>query len=72
MAAKKSAKSAKKVVSKAKVVGTTAAKKVTKKAKGLLGQLAQRSAQLIIASGVLGELPPTKSKKASKKGRAKA
>lgn len=61
MAAKKS-RVGKKVVSKAKA-GTKAArksaKKVVKKAEGLLGKLAQRSAQLILDSGILGK-PPKK------------
>jgi hypothetical protein len=73
MAAKKS-QVGKKVVSKAKA-GTTAArksakkvlKKTVKQAEGLLGKLAQRSAQLILDSGILGKPP----KKASAKKRAR-
>jgi hypothetical protein len=65
MGAKKS-KVTKKVVSKAKA-GATAARRSTKKvvktavkqAEGLLGKLAQRSAQLILDSGILGK-PPKK------------
>jgi hypothetical protein len=53
MAAKKKAKSKTKVAKKAKATG----KKVAKKAKTLLGRIAQRSAQLVIDSGILGEVP---------------
>ena len=73
MAAKKKAKSKIKVVEKAKASGKkvvekakVSGKKVVKKAKAsgkkvaktLLGRLAQRSAQLIIDSGLLGDVPP--------------
>jgi hypothetical protein len=65
MAAKKKAKSKTKVVSKAKVAGKAVAKKakaggkkvVKKVAKTLLGRIAQRSAQLVLDSGILGEVP---------------
>ena len=81
MAAKK--KSSKKVVGKAKLVGTAraavkpkvasakkTAKKAVTKAQGLLGKLAQKSAQLILDSGLLGEAPksaPTKKSKSKSK-----
>jgi hypothetical protein len=68
MAAKKKAKSVKKVPSKAKAAGKNVAKKVTKKAKTFLGRIAQVSAQLVLDSGVLGEVPK---RKASKKVRAR-
>ncbi len=74
MAAKKKAKSVKKVTSKAKAAGKKVTKKVTKKvvkkAKTLLGRIAQVSAQLVLDSGVLGQVP--KRKKASKKRARKA
>ena len=87
MATKKK-KSVKKIVSKAKdaakkvakKVGKPAGKKVAKKvakkaakpAQGLLGKIVQRSAQLVIDSGLLGELPPeTSSKRKPAKKRAK-
>jgi len=57
MAAKKKAKSKTKVAGKAKVAGKKVAKKVAKKAKTLLGMHAQRSAQLVLDSGILGEVP---------------
>ena len=60
MAAKKKAKSNKKVASKAKAATKKVAKKVAKKAKTFLGRIAQRSAQLVLDSGVLGEVPPKK------------
>lgn len=81
MAAKKKAKKTlKKVVSRAQAAAkpkVAAAKKTAKKtakravkqAKGLLGQIAQRGAQLILDSGLLGDAPPPASK--SKKKRAK-
>jgi hypothetical protein len=51
--------SGKKVVEKAKASGKKVAKSSGKKvAKTLLGRLAQRSAQLIIDSGLLGDVPP--------------
>lgn len=76
MAAKK-AKSGKKVLSRARAVTKASARKTAKKvaknvakqAKGLLGKLAQRSAQLIIDSGVLGEAPKQGSKRAPAKKR---
>ncbi len=68
MAAKK-AKSRKKVASKAQASGKKAAKKVAKKAKGLLGKLAQRSAQLVLDTGILGEPPKRAGKRASAKKR---
>jgi len=82
MAAKK--KSGKKIVSKAKAavqpqvkaakktVQKTVkktAKKAVKEAQGLLGKLAQKSAQLIIDSGLLGEAPK---RPAAKKRKSKA
>lgn len=61
-AAKKAAKkTAKKAVKKT-------AKKAVKEAQGLLGKLAQRSAQLIIDSGLLGDAPDEASPK-KKRGR---
>lgn len=78
MAAKKKTKS--KVASKvkaaaknvnkkvAKKAGKKVAKKVAKKAKTLLGLIAQRSAQLVLASGILGE-PPKRRAPAKKKSR---
>jgi len=78
MAAKK--KSGKKVVSKAKAAiqpqvkaVKKAAKKTAKKAavqaQGFLGKLAQKSAQLIIDSGLLGDAPPpATAKKAKRRG----
>jgi hypothetical protein len=83
MAAKKKA-FAKKIVSKAKAAAkpkvaaakkaaTKTAKKAVKQAKGLLGTLAQKSAQLILDSGLLGEAPKSPSAPAKKtKGRSKA
>lgn len=78
MAAKKKAKSKTKVASKAKAAGKAVAKKVTKKvakkvgkkAKTLLGMIAQRSAQLVLASGILGEVPKRRApaKKKTRKG----
>lgn len=67
----------KKVVKKAQAAGkkvakkATAGKKVVKKvAKTLLGRIAQVGAQLVIDSGVLGDVPPdaapAKKKRASK------
>jgi len=76
MAAKKKAKSKTKVASKAKAAGKKVAKKVAKKvgkkvakkAKTLLGLIAQRSAQLVLASGILGE-PPKRRASAKNKAR---
>jgi len=81
MAAKKKAKSVKKVVRKAAAAAkprVAAVKKTAKKtatravkqAQGLLGKLAQKSAQLILDSGLLGALPDDAS--AKKKRRTKA
>jgi vacuolar-type H+-ATPase subunit H len=63
MAAKKKA-SPKRIVSRAKTAAkpkVAAAKKTAKKAfkqaEGLLGKLAQKSAQLILDSGLLGDAP---------------
>jgi hypothetical protein len=83
MAAKKSAKKTlKKVAKRAQAAAApklTAAKKSAKKtaksavaqAQGLLGKLAQKSAQLILDSGLLGEAPddatPTKKKRRAKR-----
>lgn len=64
-------KATKKIVRKAKPRAKVTTKKVAKKAKGLLGRLAQRSAQLILASGVLGEPPRTPATKKKSKRRAK-
>ena len=64
MAAKK--KTSKTRASKAKAPGKKAAKKV---AKTVLGRLAQKGAQLILDSGVLGKLPPKKAAKKKKKTR---
>ena len=76
MAAKKKAKSKSKVASKAKAAGKKVVKKakaagkkaVKKVAKTLLGRLAQRSAQLVLDSGILGE-PPKRRAPAKKKAR---
>ncbi|HEY6079102.1 MAG TPA: hypothetical protein VIW29_09880 [Polyangiaceae bacterium] len=65
MAAKK--KTSKKRASKAKAPGKKAAKKV---AKTVLGRLAQKGAQLILDSGVLGKLPPKKAAKKKKTRKA--
>jgi cell division septum initiation protein DivIVA len=81
MAAKKKAKAVKKIVSKAttatkpkvaaaKKKASKTAKTAVKQAKGLLGKLAQKSAQLILDSGLLGEVPEGAPKK--KKARTKA
>jgi cell division septum initiation protein DivIVA len=82
MAAKKTAKKTlKKVVKSAKAAAEPkvaaakksakkTAKKAVKQAQGLLGKLAQKSAQLIIDSGLLGELPADAT--AKKKRRPKA
>lgn len=73
MAAKKKVKSKSKVASKAKAAGKKVAKKVAKKvvkkAKTLLGRIAQRSAQLVLDSGILGEAPKRRApaKKKAKK-----
>jgi hypothetical protein len=57
----------------AKKAAKRVVKKAAKKAKGLLGQLAQRSAQLILDTGLLGEAPKPRSKRATaKKSAAKA
>lgn len=82
MATKKRAKSVKKVLSKAtaaakpkvaaaKKSAKKTAKKAVKSAKTVLGKLAQKSAQLILDSGILGELPPDAPAK-KKKRRANA
>ena len=73
MAAKKSAKTKTKVAKKA----TAAGKKVAKKAatagkvvaKTFLGRLAQRSAQLVLDSGLLGDVPPKRRAPAKKRAR---
>jgi hypothetical protein len=77
--AKKKAKSGKKAVSKAKASASkakktvkkakNAAKKGVKTAKTLLGKLAQRSAQLVIDSGLLGKAPKPAAKRAPAKQR---
>ncbi len=74
--ATKKAKSGKKATSKAKATlkpkvaaAKKTAKKAVKKAKGLLGRLAQVSAQLVIDSGVLGQPPKRSSKRAPAKKR---
>jgi hypothetical protein len=81
MAAKKKAKSRTQVATKAKAAGkkvATKAKAAGKKvatrakvagkkvAKTFLGRLAQRSAQLVIDSGLLGDVPPERAR--AKKG----
>ena len=66
MAAKKKTTTSKKRVSKAKASGKKPVKKI---ATTVLGKLAQKGAQLILDSGVLGKLP---SKKAAKKKARKA
>lgn len=71
MAAKKTAprkKTAppKKVAKTAKV----SARAPAKKAEGILGRLAQRSAQLILDSGILGKVPPKRAPAKRKKGPA--
>jgi hypothetical protein len=77
MAAKKKAKSKTKVAQKAQAAGKkvakkadVAGKKVVKKAKTFLGRLAQRSAQLVLDSGILGEVPKRRApaKKKPRKG----
>jgi hypothetical protein len=84
MAAKKKAKSKTKVAKKATPAGKTVAKKakaagkkVVKKAKAagkvvaktFLGRLAQRSAQLVLDSGLLGDVPPKRRAPAKKPAR---
>ena len=79
MATKKS-KSGKKATTKANVVKTTraaskgkkAAKTAKKTAPTLFGRIAQRSAQLILDSGVLGEMPKPGRKRAAKTRARKA
>jgi hypothetical protein len=67
-AKKKTTKSMKKIVGKAKAAAQPkvaaakktakkTAKKAVKQAQGLLGKLAQKSAQLLLDSGLLGEVP---------------
>ena len=84
MAATKKAKSKTKVAKKAKAAGKKvvkkakgAGKKVVKKAKAagkkvaktFLGRLAQRSAQLVLDSGLLGDVPPKRRPPAKKRTR---
>jgi hypothetical protein len=83
MAAKKKAKSKTKVAKNATAAGTkvakkgkAAGKKVVKKAtagrvvaKTFLGRLAQRSAQLVLDSGLLGDVPPKRRAPAKKPAR---
>lgn len=79
MAAKKTKSRKSKLLSKAKAVSKATAKKAAKKAvkkvakqaKGLLDKLAQRSAQLILDTGLLGELPKKPSKRAPAKKKAR-
>lgn len=73
MAAKKKV-SSKQVVSKAAKASKTvskAGKKVSKAAKTLLDVVAQKSAQLLLDSGLLGKAPKTGAKKAKKKAPTK-
>lgn len=77
MAAKKKAKSKTKVAKKAKAAGKKVVKKakasgkkvVKKVAKTLLGRIAQVSAQLVLDSGLLGDVPPKRrpAKKSARK-----
>jgi hypothetical protein len=84
MAAKKKAKSKTTVAKKAKAAGKKVAKKAKaagkkvvknakaagkKVAKTLLGRLAQRSAQLVLDSGLLGDVPPRRRAPAKKRAR---
>lgn len=65
---------AKKKVSSKKAVNTAkkAGKKVVRKAKTLLGAVAQKSAQLILDSGILGDAPKAPAKKKAKASKKKA
>lgn len=67
MAAKK--RLVKKAAAKA-AAGKKSGKKVVRKAETFLGRIAQRSAQLVLASGVLGELP-TNQRATKKKSKAR-
>jgi hypothetical protein len=67
----KTASKAKPALNKGALAAKKTAKKVVKTSKTLLGKLAQRSAQLILASGVLGEPPKSApAKKRARKARA--
>jgi hypothetical protein len=79
MAAKKKA-SAKRIVSRAKAAAQPkvaaakktarkTAKKTVKQAQGLLGRLAQKSAQLLLDSGLLGDAPKSAPAKKAKRRR---
>ncbi len=67
--AKRAADKAKPKVAVARKTAKKTATKAVKQAKGLLGKLAQKSAQLILDSGLLGSLPegaPSKQKRRAK------